>query len=81
MICGLLLWLVIPVSTVGWLLAFLSLHRRRVTLGQFLGWVDLNLAALPDPKRLAAAVPRSAIVGAGSLVAQVIHRVDLLDFM
>ena len=81
MIRGLLLWLMVPASTVGWLLAFLPLHRRRVSLGQFLGWVDLNFAALltrsvlrplfrsPPPW-----VPLRALP-------QVVHRIDLLDFM
>ena len=81
MIRGLLLWLVIPVSTVAWLLAFVPLRRRKVTFGGFLGWVDLNLAAIltrsvlrplfrdPPPWVPLSSLPR------------VVHRVDMLDFM
>lgn len=40
-----LLWIVIPLAILAWLPAGYSLHRRGVSLGQFLGWVDLNLVA------------------------------------
>jgi hypothetical protein len=42
---GILLWIVIPLAILAWLPAGYSLHRRGVSLGQFLGWVDLNLVA------------------------------------
>lgn len=43
---GILLWLVVPITVLVWVPTSLRLHRRGVTLGQFLGWVDLNLIAL-----------------------------------
>ena len=40
---GILLWVVIPLAFLAWLLLLPWLHSRRVTVGQFLGWVDNNL--------------------------------------
>ncbi len=42
---GALLWIVVPVAVVVWLGGAPWLLPRRVTLGVFLGWVDLNLLA------------------------------------
>ena len=42
---GLLLWIVIPLAALAWLPVSVRLRRRGVKLGQFLGWVDLNLVA------------------------------------
>lgn len=42
---GVLLWIVVPVAFVCWLVLAVALRRRGVTLGKFLGWVDLNLVA------------------------------------
>jgi hypothetical protein len=42
---GVLLWIVVPLAFVCWLLLAIPLRRRGVTLGKFLGWVDLNLVA------------------------------------
>lgn len=43
---GVLLWLVVPVATCTWPVTFVWFRRPRITLGQFLGWSDLNLMAL-----------------------------------
>jgi hypothetical protein len=43
---GVLLWIVVPLAFVCWLVLAIPLRRRGVTLGKFLGWVDLNLVAL-----------------------------------
>lgn len=40
---GMLLWLVVPLGSVVWLLVIS--WRGKVTLGAFLGWLDLNLVA------------------------------------
>jgi hypothetical protein len=40
-----LLWIMIPSACVAWLPASFWLRRRSVGLGQFLGWVDLNMVA------------------------------------
>ena len=42
---GLLLWVVVPVATLAWMVAFPWLHRRGVRFLQYLGWIDLNLIA------------------------------------
>jgi len=41
---GLLLWIVVPLSVLAWPVA--ALLSRGVTLGKWLGWVDLNLVSL-----------------------------------
>ena len=43
---GVLLWVVLPVGCVAWVLGALRLHQRGITIGQFLGWIDINLIAL-----------------------------------
>lgn len=78
---GFLLWLVMPVSIVGWLLAFPRLHRRNVTPGQFLGWVDLNLAALLSRSVLRPLFRAPPPWVPLHVLPWVVHRVDLLDFI
>jgi len=43
---GILLWLLVPAGACVWLIAAVPVWRRQVGLGQFLGWLDLNLVAL-----------------------------------
>jgi len=47
---GVLLWLVVPVATCVWVMLAV-LRRRPAGLGQFLGWVDLNLIAALNERR------------------------------
>jgi hypothetical protein len=56
LIRGLLLWLVVPAAVLGWLVAWPLLRRRQVRMGQFLGWVDLNLVAWIEHTILRAAI-------------------------
>jgi hypothetical protein len=42
---GPLLWVVVPLGAIFWLLLAVNLRRRGVGLGQFLGWLDLNLTS------------------------------------
>jgi hypothetical protein len=42
---GVLLWLVVPLGFVVWLVGWPYWHGKRLPLGQFLGWLDLNLGA------------------------------------
>jgi hypothetical protein len=42
---GLLLWIVVPIGTVGRIFAELWLRRSGVRFLQYLGWIDLNLIA------------------------------------
>jgi hypothetical protein len=41
-----LLWVVIPLGFIAWVFFLPWLLKRGATLGQFLGWVDLNVVAL-----------------------------------
>ncbi len=45
---GVLLWLIVPVTVLCWLASWPTWRRRQVSLGQLLGWADLNLIALVD---------------------------------
>jgi hypothetical protein len=40
---GLLLWLIVPPALLLWPFLVVPLRKRGVRLGQFLGWLDLNL--------------------------------------
>jgi hypothetical protein len=42
---GLLLWVAVPLGVVAWPLVVVLSCRRGVRLGQFLGWLDLNLTS------------------------------------
>jgi len=42
---GILLWVVVPLGFVTWLCLIPWVRARRIPLGQFLGWVDINLVA------------------------------------
>lgn len=42
---GVLLWLVVPGSVLCWLAGWPYWRSRHATLGQLLGWADLNLVA------------------------------------
>ena len=41
---GLLLWVVVPIGVLGWLPVW-AMSRGRISLGNLLGWLDLNLIA------------------------------------
>ena len=45
LVCGVLLWLVVPLAAVTWLLLWPVMQRSDVSLGSFIGWTDLNLMA------------------------------------
>lgn len=42
---GLLLWLVVPLGVPAWPVIALAFRRRGLGLGEFLGWLDLNLTS------------------------------------
>jgi hypothetical protein len=42
---GILLWAIVPLAMCMWPFTYPSLRRSGVGIGQFLGWVDLNLMA------------------------------------
>jgi hypothetical protein len=79
LIRGLLLWLVVPLGLVLWLLLWPLLRARRVRLGQFLGWMDLNLVALLQHSLLRPLfVSRAPWIPASGLPS-VSHRIGFLD--
>jgi hypothetical protein len=41
-----LLWAVIPLGFIAWLFFLPWLRKRGASLGQFLGWIDLNVVAM-----------------------------------
>jgi hypothetical protein len=76
---GTLLWVVIPLALVLWLVIVVPLRKRGVSLGKFLGWLDLNLISaiqrtLARPF-LDAAIPWTPL----SAAAGVTHRIRLID--
>jgi len=78
---GVLLWIVIPVAALAWFvrLPFALVRRRRVTIGQMLGWADLNLMASLEASTLRPITrERSAFVPWRD-APTVSHRVSLLD--
>ena len=52
---GLLLWIVVPISVLAWLV---TVAWTRRPLGQFLGWVDVNLVWLLECTVLGPLFPR-----------------------
>jgi hypothetical protein len=42
---GLLLWVLVPLGVLVWPFVVVLSRKRRVRLGQFLGWLDLNLTS------------------------------------
>src|SRR5258708_39351616 len=76
---GVLLWLVIPLATIGWACAYPYFHHRRVILGQFLGWIDLNLVAFLERSILRTLFSSPLPWVRASAMVQVTHRISLLD--
>jgi hypothetical protein len=75
----LLLWLLVPLGFLGWVLASPWFLRKHVSLGQFLGWLDLNLVAALQrcPLRSLVAEPRPEWAPP-SKIAQTEHRIHVL---
>jgi hypothetical protein len=76
---GVLLWIVIPLAALAWLPAAVRLRRRGVKLGQFLGWVDLNLVAFLE-RTILRPLFRSPVKWTSMrAMPEVTHRVGALD--
>jgi hypothetical protein len=74
---GILLWVIIPIGFALWLLVFS--WRARLGLGEFLGWLDLNLiAALHRVMVRPFNGSRVEFVPAG-LIQAVRHRIHVVD--
>lgn len=74
---GLLLWVLIPAAVLAWLVTRAA--GRRETLGQVLGWADLNLIA-----SLQRILPRPLVASRQAFVpwrevSRVTHRIRALD--
>jgi hypothetical protein len=81
LIRGFLLWLVIPTGTLWWTITWPLQRRRRVRLGQFLGWADLNLVAAIQRTILRPLVQNPAKWFPLRAVPQVTHRIHWADPM
>lgn len=75
---GLLLWIAIPLGVVGWLV-LLPWLRARITLGQFLGWIDINLVAGLERSLLRPLFRHPLSWIRARDIAQVRHRIGKLD--
>lgn len=76
---GILLWVVVPLSVCVWPFVYIPLRRSRVRLGQFLGWVDLNLMAALSQIVLRPLFRDPVPWVAWGEMAGVTHRVRLID--
>jgi hypothetical protein len=76
---GVLLWAVVPAAFCVWMIVSLRPGRRRVGVGRFVGWVDLNLIAFLERGVLRPLFPTRAEWVGWSGMATVTHRVRLLD--
>lgn len=75
---GLLLWIAIPLGVVGWL-ALLPWLRARITIGQFLGWIDINLIAGLERSVLRPLFPHPLGWMSARDIAKVRHRIGRLE--
>jgi hypothetical protein len=78
---GLLLWIVLPVAALAWFvrLPYALLRRRRVSIGQTLGWADLNLIACLEASLLRPIMRERSSFVRWHDAASVSHRPSLLD--
>lgn len=76
---GVLLWAVVPLAMCIWPFAYLRLRGAGVGLGQFLGWVDLNLMACLSQLVLRPLFREPVPWVAWRAMPQVTHRLRLID--
>jgi hypothetical protein len=76
---GVLLWVVVPLGVLAWPVVALSFRRRGLCLGEFLGWLDLNLTSAIQRSVVRpffdAPIPWTPFSEAAGLT----HRIRLLD--
>jgi hypothetical protein len=75
---GVALWLVVPIATCVWIV-LAAARRRPAGLGQFVGWVDLNLTAGLQRTALRPFFAAPARWTPWSEVCHVTHRVRWFD--
>lgn len=78
---GFLLWLVVPTAALAGVVVkpYRRMMRRPVKIGQLIGWADLNLVASLERGVLRSLFPDPHPFVPWAEVAQVTHRVNLLD--
>jgi hypothetical protein len=76
---GILLWVVVPVALIFWLALWPVLRFHRVRLGQFLGWIDLNLVALIERTILRPMVPAPFPWTPARALPNITHRIGPFD--
>lgn len=76
---GLLLWIAVPLGFVAWVVLALWLLPRGIRLGQFLGWVDLNLVATLERTVLRALFRHPLSWVSVRDIGKVRHRIGMLD--
>ena len=65
---------------VAWVLGAPWLHKRRIKIGQFLGWIDINLIALIQHSLLRPFYRNVALPWLSAReISKVVHRVGLMD--
>ena len=65
---------------IAWVLGTPRLHQRRIKIGQFLGWIDVNLIALIQHSLLRPFQRDSAQPWPSAReISRVVHRVGLMD--
>ena len=76
---GFLLWLEVPVAVLAWVFVGPLLRRRDVRFGQFLGWLDLNVAVALQRGPFRPLVRRPAAFVPVREMPSVTHRVRFTD--
>ena len=77
---GLLLWIVVPLATVAWAAIKFLTRAKRVTYGQYLGWVDLNLIAILHASLLRPLIRNRMKRIPFAEMNEVTYRMRILDF-
>jgi hypothetical protein len=76
---GILLWIAIPLGFVGWVILTPWLRAPGITLGQFLGWIDINLIAALERGVLRPLFRHPQPWTSARDIAKVRHRIGKLD--
>lgn len=76
---GVFLWIVVPVGSAWWVVAWPSFRSRRVRLGQLLGWLDLNLIATLSYTVFRPLLRQPARFWSTAEMAAVTHRIFVAD--
>jgi hypothetical protein len=76
---GVLLWLVVPIAVLAWPIVRSRLRKSGVSLGQYLGWIDLNLVACLQRLATPILVRHPIAWTPRANLAQVTHRLRATD--